>query len=87
MCFYYTVLKSKSHAFMLDNRLRTQQIGSELAYIPRELINDMCSMGVRFKEADLSAAVEAIKNLGLPGVRVYKEVMQPGGCQYIEVQI
>jgi hypothetical protein len=87
MNYYYTVLQSKSHAFMLEHRLRVQQIECEVVYMPRELMKDLCNMSVRFTDKNLNSAIEVIKYSGLPGVKLYKEIVFPNKSQYEEVQL
>lgn len=85
MTYYYTALQSRSHAFILERRLKTEGVQCELSYMPRQILRDLCNMGVKFVERDLARAAEIIKRSGLPGARLYKETLNPRGSQYTEV--
>lgn len=87
MTNYYVALQAKSHAFLLEQRMKQKGIQCELAFLPREIMKDLCSMGVKFNESVLDIAVHVIKSCGLPGIRLYKAVMQSDGCKYSEVTL
>jgi len=87
MNYYYTVLQSKSHSLILEHRMRIQYIECELVYLPREIMKDLCNMGVRFDERYLNRAVEVIKHSGLPGCKIYMETVYPNSNKYIEISI
>jgi hypothetical protein len=55
--------------------------------MPREIMKDLCNMGVKFSEDVYSRAVNVITSSGLPGVRLYKEITTANTVRYIEVQI
>lgn len=75
MTNYYVVLQTKSQAFLLEQRIAHQGIKCELVSMPREIMKDLCNMGVRFKEDAYPKAVQVIKNRGLPGCKLYKETI------------
>ena len=53
--------------------------------MPREIMKDLCNLGVRFDERLLPKAVNIIKCAGMPGSRLYKEIVEPHRCSYIEI--
>lgn len=87
MIYYYTVLQSKSHSLILQHRMRTQNIECELVYLPREIMKDLCNMGVRFEERYLKGALDVIRQSGLPGCKVYMELVNPNSNKYVEIPI
>ncbi len=87
MTRYYTLLQSRSHAFILDNRFKAEGVPCELTYMPREILIDLCNMGVRFKECDFAGAVNVIRRSGLPSCKVYQEIITPNEICYQEIDI
>jgi len=85
--FYYVALISRTHAFLLERRMKSDGILCELTYMPREIMYDLCNMGVRFEENVLTKALNELRRCGLPGCRLFKEVILPNQNQYFEVQI
>lgn len=85
MTNYYAALQAKSHAFLLEQRMKQQGIECELAFMPREIMKDLCNMGVKFNEEVFHRAVQVIKNCGLPGCRIYMESVFSKGCKYSEI--
>jgi len=85
MVYYYVTLGSKSHAFYLEQRMRMNNIRCELTYMPREIMIDACNMGVRFPESELQRAISLIRNTGLPGIKIYKQKVNPHGYTYEQV--
>lgn len=87
MISYYIALQTKSHALLLERRLKQQGIKCELAFMPRPIMKDLCNMGIKLPEGYFDYAVPVIKCSGLPGFRVYKEILTSTGGNYIEVKI
>lgn len=87
MSRYYTLLQSRSHAFILGNRFRIEGVPCELTYMPREIMKDLCNMGVRFAECDFARAMNVIRRSGLPSCKVYQEIIKPNGSSYLEIGI
>lgn len=85
MTFYYTVLQSRSHAFILERRMKEEGIPCELAYMPRQILRDLCNMGVKFAESDFGRATNIIRRSGLPGVKVFMETINPRESLYTEI--
>ncbi len=85
MRYYYVALGTRSHAFLLERRLKDEGIECELTYMPRELIIDLCNMGVRFEENEFHRAMNVIRYCGLPGCKVYKELMYPSQSAYQQI--
>ncbi|OPZ90333.1 MAG: hypothetical protein BWY74_02362 [Firmicutes bacterium ADurb.Bin419] len=87
MTNYYVGLESRSHAFLLERRMKNDGIECEITFVPRDIMNDLCNMGVRFDESVLPKAISLLRRCGLPGCRLYKEVIRPDIINYYEVQI
>ena len=85
MTYYYIALATKSHAFYLEQKMRMENIQCELAYMPREIMTDLCNMGVKIPEFELSRAASAVNRCGLPGCRFYKEIVGSVDCRYEQV--
>lgn len=87
MALYYISFPTKSQAFLMERRLKIEGIACELTYMPRELMTDLCSMGVRFDESEYAKAINGIRRSGLPGCKLYKEFMSSRGSRYVEERI
>ena len=87
MTYYYTLLQSRAHAFLLERRLKSQGIKCELTYMPRAILKDLCNMGIKFDERELDKAVSAIKRAAIPGCKIYKEIIYPDKSEYFEIEI
>ena len=85
MSYCYTLLQSRSHAFILDQRMKNEGFGCELTYMPREIMKDLCNLGVRFDERELPKALNILRITGLPGCRLYREIVEPHQCIYEEI--
>lgn len=87
MGYYYVGLETRSHAFLLERRMKSDGIECEITFMPRELMLDLCNLGVRFKEEEYARAVSMIRRSGLPGCRVYKQVASHDSYSYQEIQV
>ncbi|MCX7922730.1 MAG: DUF3343 domain-containing protein [Clostridia bacterium] len=87
MTYYYTALPTRSSAFLLEHRMRSEGIKCELTYMPREIMTDLCTLGVKFEEYEYPRAVNAIKKSGIPDCRLYREIVYPDYCQYVAVEM
>lgn len=87
MVNYYVALMSRSHAFLLERRLKNEGVICELAFMPREIMFDLCNMGVMFRECELHKALPVLRRSGLPGCRLFREVLDSEGSIYQEMQI
>ena len=87
MGYYYVALISRSQAFLLERRMKNEGIMCELTYMPRDIIIDLCNLGVRFHESVLPMALTVIKRSGLPGCKVYKEVISPDSARYLQLNM
>lgn len=85
MSYCYTLLQSRSHAFILDQRMKSEGLHCELTYMPREIMKDLCNLGVRFDKRELPKALNIIRIAGLPGCRLYSEIVEPHQCKYEEI--
>ncbi|MDF2524751.1 MAG: hypothetical protein K0R31_2392 [Clostridiales bacterium] len=84
MTSFYTAHPTRSQAFLLERRLKAQGINCELSYMPREIMIDLCNMGVKFEESEYGKAIDLIRRAGLPGCKIYREIKGPRSSQYIE---
>lgn len=87
MEYYYTAVESRSHAFLLERRMKLENVICELVYMPRVLMTSLCNMGVRFDKSEYRRAVDVIRRAGLPGCRLYRELVTADGYEYYEEQI
>lgn len=87
MINYYVLLGSRSHTFLLERRMKDEGITCEICYIPREIMTDLCNVGVKFDESQLKKAVCLIHMSGLPGCSIFQEIMTPTGGVYSKVNI
>ena len=87
MTNYYVALQTKSQAFLLEQRMAHQGIKCELISIPREIMKDLCNMGVRISEDVYPKAVQLVKNSGLPGCKLYKETLFSNKRIYDEIPL
>ncbi|HEX2927600.1 MAG TPA: DUF3343 domain-containing protein [Ruminiclostridium sp.] len=87
MIYYYVLLQSKTHALLLDRRMKGEGITCELAIMPREIMMDLCNLGIKFEEGMLQRAVAVITRSGIPGCKLYKENVYPGYNQYVQVPV
>ncbi|HHX17489.1 MAG TPA: DUF3343 domain-containing protein [Clostridium sp.] len=87
MEYYYAGVEIRSHAFILERRMKDEGIKCEITYMPRELMTELCNLGVKFKYEDLKKAIDLIRRLGLPGCKLYKEVITPDRIYYYDIHI
>lgn len=86
MIQYYTLLQSRTHALILESRFRIEGVPCELTYMPRDIMRDLCNLGVRFTENNYPKAINILKRSGLPGCKLYQEIMSPDGSSYLDVE-
>ncbi|NLK86313.1 MAG: DUF3343 domain-containing protein [Clostridiaceae bacterium] len=84
---YIAVPQSKTHAFLLAERLKNAGVTCSICYIPAQISNGPCSMGVRFSEKYFIICRRVIRESGLPGCRLYKEVINANASEYYEQTI
>lgn len=85
MSYCYALLQSRSHAFLLNQRMKNAGLDCELTYMPREIMKDLCNLGIRFDERELPKALNIIRVAGLPGFKLYTEIVEPYQCNYEEI--
>ncbi len=85
MPYCYTLLQTRSQAFILERRMKSAGVPCELTFMPRELMKDLCNLGVRFNDRELPRAKEVIRSAGLPGCRLYIEIPEPYSSSYEEI--
>ncbi|ABN52319.1 MAG TPA: DUF3343 domain-containing protein [Hungateiclostridium thermocellum] len=84
--YYYVGLESRTHAFLLEHRMKSEGMKTcEITYMPREIMIDLCNIGVRFKENELPKAIELLRRFNLQGLKLYKEVVRPDRYYYHEI--
>jgi hypothetical protein len=87
MNHYIAVPQSKTHAFLLAERLRTAGVTCGICYIPRQISSGPCSMGVKFSEKYAACGRRVIRESGLPGCRLFLEVIHANNSEYHEVAL
>jgi len=87
MTNYYVALESRSHAFLLERRMKKEGIKCEISFVPREIMSDLCNMGIKFDESEYLKSISLLRACGLPGCKLYKETVMPDEFLYDEVQI
>lgn len=90
MINYYIVLESRSHAFLLERRMKDNGIKCEISFVPRNVVSEktsMCNMGIKFDECVLAEALGILRHCGLPGCRLYSETILPDNLVCNEVDI
>lgn len=85
MTYYYVEVETRSHAFLLEQKLKMEGIECELTYMPREIVSGLCNMGVRFPEYEFIRAYDTIRYSGLPGWRIYKQLVHADGYKYEKI--
>ncbi|TYQ15540.1 UNVERIFIED_CONTAM: uncharacterized protein DUF3343 [Acetivibrio alkalicellulosi] len=84
---YYAGVESRSHSFILERRMKDEGIVCEITYMPRQIMTDLCNLGVKFKDEYLNQAIDIIRHSGLPGCKLYREIVRPEGNYYYDVHI
>lgn len=87
MINYYVLPESRSHAFLIERRMKSQGILCEIAYIPRDISFSPCNMGVKFQESQCLMAVDLLRHSGLPGCMLYKEVVGSRESLYYKIEL
>lgn len=83
----YILMQTKSHAILLERRLKNKDILCEISYIPRTLSSDICNIALKLPESELRIAGEVLKRSGLPGYKVYREIEDAFRFTYEPVDI
>lgn len=87
MVFYIAAPQSKTHAFLLERKLKVAGIPCDLTYVPRPVSTGVCNMGVKFAEIYYEKAINVIRVSGLPGCRVFRETINANSSSYYEVKL
>lgn len=85
MAQYYALLQTRTHALILERRFTIEGVPCELTYMPREIMTDLCNLGIKFTENDYSRAMNVMRKSSLPSCRVYREHMSANGSSYEEI--
>ncbi|HEX9061572.1 MAG TPA: putative Se/S carrier-like protein, partial [Clostridia bacterium] len=75
-----------SQVLLLEKRLKSENVVCELTYVPREVMLDVCNMGIRFKNSEMEKAMAVINRSGLPGISIFIETPGPDGSTYEKLQ-
>lgn len=86
MDYCYVAVPMRSQAFLVERRLKLDGLNCEITYMPREIMTDLCNMGVRFDCNLLLNALSLIRGYGIPGLRVYTEEKYSTHTEYIPVE-
>ncbi len=82
MKYYYIVLLARSQAFLLEQRMKAAGIPCEIAYMPREIMVDLCNMGIKVDSVNLNLAIAVLSRSGLYGWKVFEETLFPDRAVY-----
>lgn len=85
MEYCYVATPVRSQSFLVERRLKQEGVYCEITYMPREIMTDICNMGVRFETVHLDNVVDILRRSGIPSLRIYKEVKYPTYSEYIYV--
>ena len=50
--------------------------------MPREIMTELCNMGVRFDESILINVLDVLRRSGIPSLKVFRELKYATYCQY-----
>ncbi len=87
MINYYVALQTRAQAFLLERRLKDADIKCELAFMPREIMRDLCNMGVKLDESEYQKAIKIVRRAGISGCNIYKEIVYPNFSKYFKENI
>lgn len=87
MVYYFAAAQSKTHAFLLERRLKAAGIPCDLTYMPKPVSTGVCNMGVKFAEMYYGNAIDVIRSSGLPGCKVFMETINANSSSYYEVKL
>jgi hypothetical protein len=65
--------------------MKMEGVDCELAFMPREIMRDLCNLGVKFEEDNFYSAIQVIRHAGLPACKVYRETVHPNHSEYLEI--
>jgi len=88
MEYYYVGLMSRTYVFYLEHRMKSGGVTTcEITFMPRDIMTELCNMGVRFRERELTQAVNVLRGSGVPGLRLFREIQRPDRYYYHEVPL
>lgn len=87
MEYCYIAVPMRSQAFLVERRLKLDGIYCEITYMPREIMTDLCNMGVRFESSLLDNILVYLRSYGIPGLKVYREQKCASYSEYIPVEL
>lgn len=88
MEYYYVGLESRTHAFLLEQRMKSEGMKTcEITYMPRDIMIDLCNMGLKFRDSELPQAIGVLRRFNLQGLKLYKEIVRPDRYYYHEISI
>lgn len=80
--YYYISVPARSQAFLVERRLKLEGLYCEITYMPREIMTELCNMGVRFDEVIIENVVDVLKRSGIPSLKLFKETKYASYSQY-----
>lgn len=82
MGYCYISVPARSQTFLVERRIKNEGLYCEITYMPREIMTELCNMGVRFDEAILSNVLDVLGRAGIPGIRLFREIRYATYSQY-----
>lgn len=82
MGYCYISVPARSQSFLVERRLKNEGLYCEITYMPREIMTELCSMGVRFDDSILDNVIDVVRRSGIPSLKVFKEIRYPSNSQY-----
>lgn len=82
MDYCYAVSPTRSHVLLLENRMKMNGIIYELTYLPRDIMSDMCTMGIKYPAYETERVNALFWGMRLSGYRFYREVAGEQGKSY-----
>lgn len=84
---YYIAFQSRTHAFIMEERLKRAGIACELTYLPSSLTVSSCNIGIRLLQVNHAVTTALLKSSGLPGIRLFQEKLHQDQLSYVEIQV
>lgn len=85
MACFFVAFQTRTHAFIAENRLRNAGISCEITHLPGRIAADLCNVGVRVPQNCFQPALDVLKNSGINGYRLFREVQTQNGTGYAPI--
>ena len=82
MGYCYISVPARSQSFLVERRIKNEGLYCEITYMPREIMTELCNMGVRFDESILINVLDVLRRSGIPSLKVFRELKYATYCQY-----